>query len=134
MPHLIIEYSSNLEEKLDFKALVTHMHQAAATSGVFPLKGIRTRCARRDTYRIADGHSDNGFVHVLAKIGHGRSEETRTQASDHLFAALTDFLDSYYQTHPLAISLEIQQIDPLTSRKRNNLPGWVEQRLGNHNE
>ncbi len=133
MPHLIIEYSANLEAKLDLTALVDHMHQAAADTGVFPVKGIRTRCARRDVYRIADGHPDNGFIHVLAKIGHGRSQETRLHASDQLFNALTDFLDSYYQENPLAISLEIQEIDPVTSHKQNNLPNWVTKRSGqNH--
>ncbi|MEM7281833.1 MAG: 5-carboxymethyl-2-hydroxymuconate isomerase [Pseudomonadota bacterium] len=134
MAHLIVEYSGNLEQRLYIQSLIDHLHRAAAGTGVFPLKGIRTRGAIRDRYRIADGHDANGFIHVIARIGQGRSPDVQQRASEALFLALSTFLDSYYKENPLAISLEMQEINSLTSHKQNNLPAWIEKRGSSSNE
>jgi 5-carboxymethyl-2-hydroxymuconate isomerase len=55
MPHIIAEYSANLEDRLDVQALVDALHQAAIDSKVAELVGIRTRAARRRHFRVADG-------------------------------------------------------------------------------
>ena len=59
MPHLILEYSSNLSTKLDVQTLVDRVHTAALETGMFKLGAVRTRATARDIYRIADGHPDN---------------------------------------------------------------------------
>jgi 5-carboxymethyl-2-hydroxymuconate isomerase len=128
MPHLIVEYSANLDAKVDIDALLRDLHEAAAASGVFPLGGIRTRAARREGYRIADGHPDNAFVHVVARIRHGRPLEVRQRAGTLLFDTLCRALATAYATTPLGISLEIQEIDPDVSYKQNNLHEYVAQR------
>ena len=121
MPHLIVEYSSNLDPHLDLAGLTQRLHRAAIDTGVFPLGGARTRAVRRDHYVVADGDPANGFVHLVARIGHGRSKEVKKRAGDALFSALCGHLESLYQSSPLAISFEIQEIDPDFSYKRNNL-------------
>lgn len=121
MPHQIIEYSANIEDALDIDALVGCLHEAALATGIFPLAGLRTRATRRDHYRIADGHPDNAFVHVLLRIRFGRSLADRERAADNISQALFDFLSGLSATRPLAISLDIQDIDPHTNRKNNNL-------------
>ena len=128
MPHFIVEYSANLESAADIEGLVATVHKAAINTGVFPLKGTRTRAVRREIYEIADGHPDNAFVHVTARIGHGRSVEARQSAGEAIFDAVCEFLRPYFEQHPLAVSFEIQEIDPDTSFKFNNLPDWIEQR------
>jgi 5-carboxymethyl-2-hydroxymuconate isomerase len=71
VPHLIIEYSANLERAIDIPRLVAAVHAAALETGVFPIGGIRTRAERRDAYAVADSHPDNAFIHVQARIGVG---------------------------------------------------------------
>jgi len=132
MPHLIVEYSANLDPKIDLDAVLAELHAAAAASGVFPLGGIRTRAARREHYRIADGHPDNTFVHVTARIRHGRPLDVRQRAGTMLFETLCRSLASVYETTPLGISLEIQEIDPDVSYKQNNLHDYVARRQGKH--
>ena len=121
MPHFTIEYSANGEALADIQALTDAVHNAALETGVFPLKGIRTRCARRETYRIADGHPDNLFVHVVARIRAGRPLKIRMKAGDHVFEALCGHLQMISDDHPIGISFEIQEIDPDTSWKRNTI-------------
>ena len=128
MPHFIVEYSANLEPAVNISELVAAIHVAAIGTGVFPLKGTRTRAVRRDIYAIADQHVDNAFVHVSAKIGHGRTVEVRQEAGEAVFNAACAYLRPYFEAHPLAVSFDIQEIDPVTSFKSNNLPQWIERR------
>lgn len=130
MPHFIVEYSANLEPAVDIRGLIGAVHDAAIASGVFPLKGTRTRAARREVYAIADGHPDNAFVHVLARVGHGREVEVRQQAAEAVFDAACEYLRPYFEEHPLAVSFEMQEIEAATSFKFNNLPDWIERRQG----
>ena len=121
MPHIVIEYSANLESRLDVPGLVRAVHETAVGTGVFPLGGIRTRAARRDIYRVADGNPENAFVHMVARIASGRDLATRKRVGESLFATLCDRLTGVYDSTPLGISFEIQEIDPDTSWKKNNL-------------
>jgi len=125
MPHIIIEHSANITDAADIDGLIERLHAAALETGVFPLGGLRTRAAERAHYRIADGHGDNGFVHVTLRIGHGRDGETKKRAAGHIFDALCDHLGELYDSSSLAISLEVQEIDPDTSFKKNNLHDHV---------
>jgi 5-carboxymethyl-2-hydroxymuconate isomerase len=121
MPHVIIECSANLRDRVDMDALVSRTHEAALNTGVFPLAGLRTRVAERTLYRIADGDPANAFAHVTVRIGHGRDDATKRRAAEAIFASVCETLDAAFATTPLAISLELQEIDPDYSYKRNNL-------------
>jgi 5-carboxymethyl-2-hydroxymuconate isomerase len=121
MPHFIVEYSGNLADEIDTPVLFRKLHVAAAATGVFPLGGIRSRAARRDEYRVADGHPENGFVHVVLRIGHGRDAETRKEVGEKLFTVLCDHLASVFDHRPLSISFEMQELDPVLNFKKNNI-------------
>lgn len=128
MPHLTIEYSANIEDALDVPALVDSLHAATTAIDAFPLAGMRTRAVRRDHYRIADGHPDNGYVHCVLRIGHGRPLELRKAAGEEIFAAICDCLAPLYDSTPLAISFEMQEIDPDLNFKKNNLRDYLAER------
>ena len=128
MPHLIVEYSANLERDVDIPRLVAAVHAAALETGVFPIGGIRTRAERRDVYAVADSHPDNGFIHVQARIGTGRAPEVRQKAAEHIFAAVKGETAKVFASRPLGLTFEIVEIDPVGSLKHNNLHGIVETR------
>jgi 5-carboxymethyl-2-hydroxymuconate isomerase len=120
MPHIIAEYSANLEDSLDVQALVDDLHEAAVASQVAELPGIRSRAARRAHFRVADGNPANGFVHIVARLRVGRSEEQRKRLGQLLFDAADKRLASAYAAHPIGLTVEIHEIDHLTFR-RNTL-------------
>src|SRR5215469_18412181 len=121
MPHIIVEYSANIRDRIGPDNLVECVHRAALRTGVFPIGGTRTRAAERSCYRIADGHPDNAFVHVGMRIRQGRDLATRRRAGEEVFREVCKFLEPLSQGSPLAISLEVQEIDPEVSFKKNNL-------------
>jgi 5-carboxymethyl-2-hydroxymuconate isomerase len=121
MPHIVVEYSANLDTRLDVMRLLGALHQAALHSGMIEPGGLRTRAERRSHCIVADGAPENAFVAIRVRVGAGRDVATRSRFADALFAAATDLLEPLYRSGPLAISLDVEQIDPVTSRKRNNL-------------
>ena len=130
MPHQIIEYSANLDDVIDDDAMVAAMHEAASGVEAFPLAGLRTRAVARQHFRIADNHPDNAFVHAVMRIARGRTLEVRQAAGKELFAALCEFLEPVQSGSPLAISYEIQEIDPEQRWNRNNLRDYLARRAG----
>src|SRR6185437_3906947 len=101
--------------------LLSAVHQAALETGVFPIGGLRTRAYEAQHYVIADAHPDNGFVHLSLKVGHGRDLETRQKACEAIFATACAQLAPLYERMPLGIALEMQEIDPVLTFKKNNL-------------
>ena len=130
MPHIIVEYSANIRGRLAPEDLLGRVHEAALRTGVFPIGGTRTRAAERSCYRIADGHPDNAFVHVVMRIAQGRDLETRRRVGEEVFREVCNYLEPILQQSPLGISLEVQEIDPAVSLKRNNLHEHVRARQG----
>jgi 5-carboxymethyl-2-hydroxymuconate isomerase len=128
LPHLIVEYSANIEDRIALDALLDKLHTCALGTGVFPIGGLRVRAHRADAYRIADLAPDNGFVHVTAIIGHGRPLDVQQRAGEELLAALTEHLQALYERSPLAISLNIQESHPVLNFKKNNLHEHVQRR------
>jgi len=130
LPHLIVEYSANIEDQIALDTLLDKLHACALGTGVFPLGGLRVRAHRTDAYRIADKAPENGFVHVTALIGHGRPLDVQQRAGEELFATLTAHLELLYAKSPLAISLNIQESHPVLNFKKNNLHEHVKRRGG----
>jgi 5-carboxymethyl-2-hydroxymuconate isomerase len=128
LPHLIVEYSANIEDQIALDALLDKLHTCALSTGVFPIGGLRVRAHRADAYRIADKAPDNAFVHVTALIGHGRPLDVQQRAGEELLATLAEHLMPLYERSPLAISLNIQESHPVLNFKKNNLHEYVKRR------
>lgn len=110
---------------MDLQALVDGLHQVAMDTDGLPVGGLRTRAARRDQYQIADRHPDNAFVHLILKLGHGRTPEVKKAIGEIIFAALCKLLEPVSTTSPISISFEIQEIDPDLTWKKNNLREYM---------
>jgi len=128
MPHIVVEYSAGLRERLNLDEFIAALHSAALQTGVFPIGGLRTRAYEPSHCLVADGHPENAFIHISLKVGHGRDLETRKRACETIFAAACKQLSALYERSPLAISLEMQEIDPVLTFKKNNLHYYIARR------
>lgn len=128
MPHIIIEYSANLDDDLDMEALVRAMHKTAVGIDALPIGGIRVRTAKRELYRIADGHPDNSFINVTLRIAEGRSAKVQHAAGEALFGTLKDFVADVYPRCPMALSFEIQEIQAGSRWKQGNIREFMARR------
>lgn len=130
MPHLSIEYSRNLEARLDLSALCVVLRDAARATGVFPAAGIRVRAMAADHWVIADGAPGHGFIDIHVRLRGGRAPEDKARAAQAIFDAAQAFCAGDMATNSLMLSLEMRDIDPELSPKassiRDHLPeDWL---------
>jgi len=121
MPHFTIEYSANLDDRVDMAKMVEVVRKAAVETGIFPLGGIRVRAIKCEHYAIADGQPQLGFLDMVLRLGEGRDLATRKKAGEHVFKALSAFLDPVFAQSKCALSFDMQINDKETSWKRNNI-------------
>src|SRR5579864_9569647 len=121
MPHFTIEYSANLETQVDMADVVDVVRKAAVETGIFPLGGIRVRALRCEHYAIGDGNPDFAFLDMVLRLGEGRDLSTRKEAGEHIFRALSAYLDPVFARCKFALSFDMQINDKETSWKRNNV-------------
>ena len=126
MPHFIVEYSANLEDRIDLPGLADDIRDAALETGVFPLAGIRVRFHPCPIYTVADGRPDAAFIHVTLRMGAGRDDATRKRAGDALFEQMRRSLGDSLEQLPLALSFEIAEIEPVLTYKDNRIRGYLE--------
>ena len=87
MPHCIIEYSSPLQTTQSPTALIKAVHLGASNSGLFNPKDIKVRSTAYEDCQIGDNEAGS-FVHVMARILAGRTDEQKTKLSAAIYAEL----------------------------------------------
>jgi 5-carboxymethyl-2-hydroxymuconate isomerase len=118
MPHVIVEYSANLEEDLSPRELIERIHATILETGVYPIGGVRVRAERRDLYAIADRDPSHA---ILIRMGTGRDAETRKRVSQAVLGTLADVTAESFKKRGLSLSVEIQEIDEAGASRKNNL-------------
>jgi len=121
MPHFTLEYSANLDSRVDMARVVETVRKAAVETGIFPVGGIRVRAVRCEHFAIADGNPHLGFLAMVLRLGEGRDLATRQKAGEHVFRALSDHVDPVFAASKFALSFDIQINDKEMSWKRNNI-------------
>jgi 5-carboxymethyl-2-hydroxymuconate isomerase len=119
MPHFVIEYSANLEGRVDFKALCSEILAVMLQSGLFERGAVRVRARQVSDYAIADELPENAFIDMALRIGVGRSAEEKSSLGDVIFKCVSERLADLFLTPYFALSFEIREIDPKLSWKKN---------------
>jgi 5-carboxymethyl-2-hydroxymuconate isomerase len=127
MPHIQIDYSPNLEQRLDIAGLCQVLRDAAVATGILPLAGIRVRATACTHVVIADGNPGHAFLDISLRLRGGRSNEAKRRATEQIFAAAEAFCAEVLATSSFMLSFEMRDIDPdlspKTSSIRRYLPG-----------
>jgi len=121
MPHFHIEYSGNLEDRVDMDGLCECIRATASGIDAFPMPGIRVRAIRADHYAIADGNPGHGFIDISIRLRAGRSDEVKRDATQRIFDAARSYLDAAFASQSIALSLEMRDIDPDLSPKTGTI-------------
>ncbi|NBN62445.1 5-carboxymethyl-2-hydroxymuconate isomerase [Microvirga tunisiensis] len=121
MPHLILQYGGPVPAAVDMTAACQALHAAMLATGLFELGAIRVRALKADAAAIGDLLPENAFVDLVLRIGVGRSAEEKTAAGEAIFAAAAAVFSPLLSGAHFALSLEIVEIDPALSWKRNTM-------------
>ncbi|GBU09501.1 5-carboxymethyl-2-hydroxymuconate isomerase [Gammaproteobacteria bacterium] len=128
MPHLVVECTDNLKKDAQFKLLFPKIHEYLASTQLFPIGGVRSRVHWLETWEMArplkneaDQTLEYAFVHFVLSIGHGRSLEDRKRVGDAVFELIKTHFKPLYAQRLLALSFQMNEIDPVLNYKQNNI-------------
>jgi 5-carboxymethyl-2-hydroxymuconate isomerase len=109
MPHLTLEYTSNLGEINPDRILLALNHTLVA-SDHFNEMDIKSRAISLDTWRVGVSTSEHAFVHVKLAILSGRSTQVKNELSNALLRVLRVSCKEFTR-HPVQLCVEVQEIE-----------------------
>lgn len=121
MPHITVEYSTNLDQRLSMRKVIEKIHAAVLASSAFELGAVRTRAIPQSLYVVADGNPDNSYIHIDMRIGPGRDANTKKCVSQAILDTVREETKEVMAQYGLGISVEIREIDYTAALKLNNL-------------
>jgi 5-carboxymethyl-2-hydroxymuconate isomerase len=105
MPHCVIEYSNDLEEKDEMIKTVEMINRNLVDSELFDKKTIKTRAISISTYLIGDEKIP--FIHTTIRLLKGRTNKQKKILSKNILNTLSN------KYHLLKdISVEVIDINP----------------------
>ena len=120
MPHLIVEYSDNIE--FDAQSLLARLHEEVVATGAINLKGIKSRAIKHTQYRIADGDPDYAFVHVGLLIREGRSIEVQKEATHRVMKVLKETFAHLFEMRKLSLTVDLKEMRDGIALTEHNIP------------
>ncbi len=122
MPHIVIEYTANVEADARITELMRVLSNVLIRhADIFPPGGIRTRAIRLDRYQMADGAEDGAFIHVAFRIKAGRPKAVTGPICSELFAALRAHMADVFARRYLGLTLELTEFDTHGFHVENNM-------------
>jgi 5-carboxymethyl-2-hydroxymuconate isomerase len=120
MPHLILEYTDNLD--FEVQPLLARLHEELVATGAVNLKGIKSRAVRLTDYRIADGDPGYAFVHVNLLIREGRPLEVQQEAARRVMNVLKETFGQRFESGYLSLSVDIKEMGEGIAQTLHNIP------------
>lgn len=112
MPHLVVEYSDNLQA-LDVRALLQDMHQALDGKYNVASNRIKARAIKLSDYIVGDHGANAVMVHVTFKLMEGRSVEARKELSSLLQQIVRQHVPADQYPHS-AVTIEVVELATAT--------------------
>jgi len=131
MPHLTIDYTSNLETACDMGAFCQTLAAELVAmrndenGPLFPVTGTRVLARPAAHFAVADGEQRKGFVYMNLRMAPGRSDSVKKRVGDQLLAKALGMLEPVFTQHALGLTLHIDDAAPAFDGKHNNLAAPV---------
>jgi 5-carboxymethyl-2-hydroxymuconate isomerase len=125
MPHLIMEYSSNLIEKNNLTDLFAKINPLLAETLGTDISGCKCRGLEYADYHIGMGDAEKAeqaFVHIELKVLRGRDPGTLHDIGIQLMDVSRDFLAESFKKLYLQMTLEIVELSPQYFKFSSNSP------------
>ena len=128
MPHVVVQYTANLETEVDIPALCKDI--AATLTGqkdeagnqLFPIAGTRVLAYPAQHYEVADGKDDYSFCYINVRIAAGRTDAMKKIAGDALLErAKAHFSSVFEKKHVGVTSQSDESPGQVYDAKHNNL-------------
>ena len=127
MPHLIIQYTPQLDAETDMAQLCQTLSNTMLAAkhpdgqAVFPIGATRVLAFPAKHAVIADGSGDYAFVYLNFRIAKGRTPEMIEHIGQTLLAATQTHFADVFAKRPIGITLQIDEGHEVFNAVHNNL-------------
>ncbi len=115
MPHLILEYSSDLENKIEFPPLLKGLSHRLIELGPFNLKDVKARAISYEKFLVG-AEANQSFLHLTLLILEGRDSDTRKRVSQ----GMLDYLTKSCRKTCCSFTVELREMNRETYSKLVN--------------
>lgn len=115
MPHVVIQYTGNLDAEGDMAGLCAALaesllsHRDEQGKQLFPIGGTRVLAYPAQVYAVADGKADYAFCYVNIRIAAGRSDAMKKIAGDAVVARCAAHFASIFEKRHIGITVQIDE-------------------------
>ncbi|MBB6578213.1 5-carboxymethyl-2-hydroxymuconate isomerase [Comamonas odontotermitis] len=124
MPHVVVLYTGNLEQRSDMAALCRSLADTMLTvraedgSQVFPTGGTRVYAYPAPHFAVADGGAagkaaggdgDYHFVYINLRMGKGRSDAVKTKTGDALLACAKAHFANLFDKRHMGLTVQVDE-------------------------
>lgn len=81
MPHLILEYTKNLDAEIKSKQLLEKAHAVMLNSGLFNPEAVKSRTRCLEEHLLGTQGEDTSFIHISVALLEGRTVEQKKELS-----------------------------------------------------
>lgn len=129
MPHVVIQYSANLETGVDMPALCRDIaavlieQKDEAGAPLFPPGGTRVLAYPAQVYAVADGKGDYGFCYINIRVAAGRTHAALKKSGDAVLAKVQSRFAEHFEQNLAGVTIQIDESGPgqVYDAKHNNL-------------
>jgi len=110
MPHLILNYTSNIDPPLDFGSLFLKLHTILNSIAGIEINNCKSRAQKLENYFISRGESEKAFIHLDVNFLEGRSAKIKKKIGNLCLDTIKEYCTSYLTKKDLQITVEIRDI------------------------
>ncbi len=110
MPHVTIEYTSNVRSTLEPRDLFTRIHDVLVDVGGIRRGNCKSRIVERDQFLVGDGGKAAAFVHADVRFLEGRRDGVKQQIGRELLAVLRGSFFGPPEVDDLQLTVELHDI------------------------
>ena len=127
MPHVVVQYSANLDPDANIGALCKALAEVivaqrdAGGARVFPIGGTRVLAYPTPHFAVADGAPDRAFVYLNARIAAGRERALVAATGEAMMAVVRRHFAELFASRAVGITLQIDEGEPVFDAKHSSL-------------
>ena len=107
MPHLKLEYSANIKEKIDLKELFSSIHSILVDVANADLFRCQSRTISHDSFYLGEGLPQEGFIYLEILLLEGRSGAQLQEAGNKILKLLEKYFACSFKELNMQIAVRV---------------------------
>ncbi len=117
MPHCILEFSDNVVDRPDLRAVLAAIHDGLMSTGMFVSGDIKCRAIEHRAYVVGDGAADRTFVTLDIQVLSGKTDDAKAGLAEQALAVLERFYPHTLAESRCSLTVQVTDIHAPSYRR-----------------